>query len=226
VEWISYTGYGATDLWKLDFWPMSTHYSEEQAFSFSGLFLTLVKEQLFSRISEQYFIYPSETVVESDSICFSLSFPSTIPVSYRTDIRLTITDMGGKNVLDTMMDVINTGSTRQKSIIRPLESGKYIYNSSIRFNNKEYSFSDSLYIEKQKEELQIPGQNTLLLSEIGQPVSFQNITALAENLKNDNPGDDRFIEDSIQLNRNWWLLILILAFLAIEWIYRRFAGLD
>jgi hypothetical protein len=57
-------------------------------------------------------------------------------------------------------------------------------------------------------------------------VSFQNITALAENLKNDNPGDDRFIEDSIQLNRNWWLLILILAFLAIEWIYRRFAGLD
>ena len=227
TEWNGYHTlvYGATDLWKLDFWPMSTHYSEEQAFSFSGLFLTLVKEQLFSRISEQYFIYPSETVVESDSICFSLSFPSTIPVSYRTDIRLTITDMGGKNVLDTMMDVINTGSTRQKSIIRPLESGKYIYNSSIRFNNKEYSFSDSLYIEKQKEELQIPGQNTLLLSEIGQPVSFQNITALAENLKNDNPGDDRFIEDSIQLNRNWWLLILILAFLAIEWIYRRFAGL-
>lgn len=218
--------YGATDFWKLDFWPMSTEYSEEQAFSFSELFLSMVKEQLYSRISEQYFIYPSESTDESDSIIFSVSFPSTIPVSYKTDIRFSITDMAGKSILDTTIETINTGSTKQKFTIRPVAGGKYIYNSSISFNNKKFSFSDSLYVGRHNREMQIPGQNTLLLSEIGQPVSFKDITSLTENLKKENSGADLFIEDSIQLNRNWWLLILILAFLAIEWIYRRSAGLD
>jgi len=218
--------FGATDFWKLDFWPMSTEYSEEQAFSFSELFLSMVKEQLYSRISERYFIYPSESTDESDSIIFSVSFPSTIPVSYKTDIRFSITDMAGKNILDTTIETINTGSTKQKFTIRPVAGGKYIYNSSISFNNKKFSFSDSLYVGRHNREMQIPGQNTLLLSEIGQPVSFKDITSLTENLKKENSGADLFIEDSIQLNRNWWLLILILAFLAIEWIYRRSAGLD
>ncbi len=218
--------FGATDLWKLDFWPMSTEHSEEQAFAFSELFLTLVKEQLLSRISEQFFLFPSESTKESDSISFSVSFPSTIPVSYKTDITLSIRDMNGKVVLDTTIKTINTGSTKQKFAIRAIAGGKYIYNSSINLNNKEYFFSDSLYIRKHNRELQIPGQNTLLLSEIGQSVSFNDITALAENLKEENSGADLFIEDSIQFNRNWWLLLLILASLAIEWIYRRYTGLD
>ena len=155
-----------------------------------------------------------------------VSFPSTIPVSGKTDIRFSIKDMAGKNVLDTTIETINTGSTKQKFTIRPIAGGKYIYSSSIHFNNKEYSFSDSLYIEKHNQELQVPGQNTLLLNEIGQPVSLKDITLLTEKLKKENSGADLFIEDSIQLNRNWWLLIMILAFLAIEWIYRRSAGLD
>jgi hypothetical protein len=228
TQWKGYHAlvFGASNFWQLDFWPMSTEYSEEQAFSFSELFLTVVKEQLYSRISEQYFIYPSESTDESDSISFSVSFPSTIPVSGKTDIRFSIKDMAGKNVLDTTIETINTGSTKQKFTIRPIAGGKYIYSSSIHFNNKEYSFSDSLYIEKHNQELQVPGQNTLLLNEIGQPVSLKDITLLTEKLKKENSGADLFIEDSIQLNRNWWLLIMILAFLAIEWIYRRSAGLD
>ncbi len=228
TEWNGYHTlvFSATDFWKLDFWPMSTDYSEEQAFSFSELFLKLVKEQLYSRISEQYFIYPSEKPNESDSINFSISFPSTIPVSYKTGIRLSVKDMAGKNVLDTTIETINTGSSRQKFAIRPLEGGKYIYNSSIDFKNKKYSFSDSMYIENCNRELQIPGQNTLLLNEIGLPVSLNDITASAENFINENSGADFFIEDSIQLTRNWWLLILILSFLAVEWIYRKYAGLD
>ncbi len=228
TQWKGYHAlvFGATDFWKLDFWPMSTEYSEEQAFSFSELFLSMVKEQLYSRISEQYFIYPSESTDESDSIIFSVSFPSTIPVSCKTKIRFSITNMAGKNVLDTIIETINTGSTKQKLTIKPLTGGKYIYKSSIDFNNKKYSFSDSLYVGKHNRELQIPGQNTLLLSEIGQPVSLKNITLLEEILKKENSEADLFIEDNIQLNRNWWLLTLLLAFLAIEWIYRRSVGLD
>lgn len=228
TEWKRYHAlvFGATDFWKFDFWPMSTEYSEEQAFSFSELFLTLVKEQLFSRISEQYFIYSSESTDESDSISFSVSFPSSIPVSYRTDIHLSITGMAGKGVLDTTIEITNTGSTKQKFAIRPFAGGKYLFKSSISFSNKEYSFSDSLHIEKHNRELQIPGQNTLLLSEIGQPLSLEDSASLAENLKKEISAAEFFIEDSFQLNRNRWLLILILAFLAIEWIYRRAAGMD
>lgn len=227
-EWKGYPAlvFAATDFWKLDFWPMSTEHSEEQAFSFSELFISLLKEQLLSRISEQYFLYPAEKAMDTDSIRFSVSFPSTIPVSYKTDIRFSVKDMAEKTVLDTTMKIINTGSRKQMITIGALRAGNYTFSSTSAFKNKRYFFSDSLHIGRQDRELQISGQNTLLLSETGQPLNADDSMALVQNLMADNAGKELFIEDSIQLNRSWWLLIMLLALLTTEWIYRRSKLLD
>jgi hypothetical protein len=210
----------------MDFLPMSTEYSEEQAFSFSAGIISLLKEQLLAGISEQYYIYPAQTVCESDSATFSLSFPSTIPVSGKAKIEFTVkTTTDGKTVLDTVLQTINTGSLKQKIFFKPLSGGNHIFTSTITSGNKKYSFSDSLFVEKQTGELQISGQNSTLLSEIGKPVSLKDSLLLARNLTTENR-HEQLTEERFRLGRTWWLLALMLVLFGIEWAYRRRLGMD
>lgn len=228
TEWQGYQvlALAAKDFWRWDFWPMSLEYSEEQAFSFSGLFITTLTEQLLTRISEQYFIYPASSISESDSIIFTVSFPSTIPVACKSKISFTIKNSSNQSVLDTAVEIINNGSLNRKISLKPLSAGIYSLSSSISGNQKKYTFSDTLFIGVRQSELQIPGQNKILLSEIGHPFDPIDSTSLFKDMLNDNSNNDSIVKDSYQLNRTWLLLSCILILMGFEWMYRRLIGLD
>lgn len=216
----------ASDFWRWDFWPLSAEYSEEQAFSFSQLLVSTIKEQLLSGTSEQFFLYPQKSTTESDSLFFSLSFPSDIPISNKANIEIIVKSHNGKTVIDTLIETINTGSANQKISTGFLDTGKYLFTGTISSKNRKFSFSDSLYIENYNDEMHINGQNTLFLNEIAHPLNLNDSSSILGFLTNDNTQNRQLIKDSYQLNRNWLILILLLILFGTEWAYRRFTGLD
>lgn len=216
----------AKDFWKWDFLPMSVDYSEDGAFSFSEILISILKDHLLSLLSEQFFIYPASQTNTCDSLELYLSFPSAVAVAENSQLSVMIKNDGGSTVLDTSINVLNTGSQHQKVVLGPLRAGKYKLTSSLHKNEKKYIYTDSIEVKTALDELQISGQNTLLLSDIGLPINTQDSLALTSHLKIDNTSNGFFKEDNFQIRRNWLLLIAILMILGTEWFLRRIKVLD
>ena len=216
----------ARDFWRWDFWPMSLARSEEQAYSFSDLFINTIKNKLLEQLSDHFFVYPSKEQRESDSLIFSVSFPSEISIS--SDIKLTfsLSDFSRKRILDTSFTITNTGSSNQSVSLTGISAGSYLYKCTASSNAKTFTYKDTLYIRPDISEFMITGQNLLFLREIGQDVDLSDSIAISRFIGTKLSAKASATPQSFKLNRSWWMLAAIFLLFAIEWIFRRRELLD
>ncbi|NLG17761.1 MAG: hypothetical protein GX556_10560 [Fibrobacter sp.] len=212
------------DIWKWDFWPMSVSRQEEESFLFSDHLISVLKEMLLANLSDRFFAWP-QYLNNSESARFALSFPSEIPVSSSLKISFQFSDLSGKPLKDTTFNIINTGSAKQYAILQPLEPGAYLFSSSASFENRTFSFKDSLYAEPDRSEFMVTGQNTAVLKEFGREIDLNDSSAIAEVFSNRTINTEASV-NSFRITRSWFLLIAIFLLLLTEWGYRRFSGLD
>ncbi|NLE01567.1 MAG: hypothetical protein GX640_17015 [Fibrobacter sp.] len=215
-----------SDFWRWDFWPLSVTQSEENAFSFSSILISILKDQLLNSLSDAFHMYTTSIIKENDSIPFLLSLPTSISNQSRVNITLEIRDMSGASVIQQPYPVTRTGSSNQSIMVKPLPEGRYSYTAKFSYLKKQYSFSDIIQVQKNQAEITINDQNRALLEQIGQPVDLQNQLSFAKHVLSDQSGTDELIRVNVKIARGWALLAAIFLLFSIEWILRRYLTLD
>ena len=210
----------AKDFWRSDFWPLSVSSGEEDAFLFSDIIISQVKQILSSNLTNRYFAYPADIPCSTLPVPFAIILPSVIT---STGSLLDISfNFSGAGRHDTTIRIFNSGTSHTQTDLFYLPPGQYSYTSTIK-SHSNFTYSDSIFVQPDKSENLVTSQNTAFLKEIGSPLSLDKIDSeLSTGKGNTAP----VIRDTFRISRTWPLLIAIFMLFAGEWILRRARGLD
>jgi hypothetical protein len=213
------------DFWRWDFLPLAVEPDEDHPFAFSERLVVFSKETLVNALSEALFLYPEDALTESDSLRFRVSLPAGLPIP--ADIRVSCKLIAAESVaLDTSFMLRSTGISNESCLFKPLPCGAYRIEATAEANNRHFTFADSVFVEEDRSEYMVNGQNTALLQEIAQPISGFSESSLKALFFSNGSEINQSVKKTIHLNRNWPLLMLIFTVFSVEWILRRVLKLD
>jgi len=213
-------------IWRWDFWPMSSDRAESELFGFSNILLAKVKELLLDNISDEFLLYPAQTLHETDSAKFMMSLPSSIPIfeTFKLEVKIQNENIS----IDTTLNYYPTGLNRQPLSFKALPEGKYSIASKITAGSVKAEFSDSFTVNRDMSELSVLAQNTQFLQEFAHPLDFNDSAALQALFTSWNEVNSakNTVTETIRISRSWLLLSVLLLLLAAELIMRRKYGID
>lgn len=212
----------AREFWRWDFWPLSVGEGEEEAFSFSQILLSSLKNALSSQLGNGYYAYPSEMPAASIPTTFALLFPPAIAAQSNPTISF-LFRKEGKKIGDTTLHYYYSGTSRPTTVFPPLDRGFYQYETVLKSAGYSAVYRDSLYVGKESAEFMSGDQNTSLLKELGRGLNLSEIDG--NTFSTDNEGG-RMLRETVQISRTWPLLIIILILFAAEWTLRKIKELD
>jgi hypothetical protein len=215
----------AREIWRWDFLPLAVDPDEDRTFAFSRCLIGLSKEILVNSLSEELVLFPAAPLTESDSLPFRVVFPVDVPVpaDVRLECRFTSAQRSG---FDTVFVMQSTGTARQAVRFKPLPCGAWRLEVSATASNRRYQFSDSVFVGEDRSEYRTNSQNVSLLQEIAQPIADFSAPSLNSRFFTAASGVNQPVRKTVNLNRNWPLLLLIFAVFSAEWILRRVWRLD
>jgi hypothetical protein len=219
------------DLWRMDFLPLSITGRTETG-SFLGYVTDYVKQQITVNNSRNFFVFPSAAeVYENDSILFNVLLPSDF-----NDIPAG-SDRYGKNTGCFVQFTVDSLSRRIYATgnvpvnlkaplggivaLPPLAGGTYYYRCSFEAKGLVGNFADSLYVEKNREELSVAGQNTTLLDQFSFPLKKNSPQALLDAYAGAFASKRTTTFDAFEIHRSWILLSVIILLMTAEWVVRR-----
>jgi hypothetical protein len=221
------------DLWRLDFWPLSAARQSESE-SFIQHVASFVKQQIVQNNTSGFLVYPSSSeLFENDSVRLTLMLPSD--PNARNFQQSGPYDPMASFIVDTLSKtVLSSGPLkidmddpfRGTVMLPPLSHGTYRYQCAIEFGGTRYEFHDTLHIDPNQEELSVPGQNTVLLNQIGLPLQQNSVRAVLEAYAAASTSKRDIVADTFELRKSWPLLAVILGFLTLEWLVRRRQNLE
>ena len=83
------------------------------------------------------------------------------------------------------------------------------------------SFPDSVFIDQDRSEYLVQGQNNSLLRALAQPLDNFSDSSLRNAFFSSSAEMKQPVKETVRLNRSWPLLLIILLVFAAEWIMRR-----
>ena len=83
------------------------------------------------------------------------------------------------------------------------------------------SYPDSLYIDQDRSEYSLCGQNIPLLQSLARPLEDASEETLRSVFFSAGTGMQQPVKVTVRLNRSWPLLIMLFLILTTEWILRR-----
>ena len=221
--------FAAKGIWRWDFWPKSLGNKKDTKF-FTDFLIDRMQALIHYNTNQTFYIYPDiSPVYETDSLSFKIALPSYLYnfPSVKTDFY--ITSPHGDTLFDSTFNLMPFQAYSLSLKTPPLHRGKYLYTCSIATERGTIAYSDSIKIYSDNSELRVLGQNTIMLNEIANPVTFSD-TASINALFTDNKtkpykGSETTIR-TLKINRSWFMLAFILILLGIEWVLRRAWRLD
>lgn len=215
----------ANEIWRWDFLPLAVEPDEGHVFAFSERLIAFSKEMLVNALSEALYLYPDGPPTESDSLRFRIVLPVGLPVP--ADIRLSCKFTSIKHdAFDTAFVLNSTGASNQTVLFRPLPAGDYKIEAFAVSKSRRYMFADSVFIEDDRSEYLVNGQNVSLLQEVAQPLPDFSESSLKTLFFPRVSEVNQSVKKTIHMNRNWPLLMLIFGIFSVEWILRRVLKLD
>ncbi|MFP4241438.1 MAG: hypothetical protein ACLFTW_05660 [Chitinispirillaceae bacterium] len=213
-------------IWKWDFWPMSVNRAENESFAFSKTLLSKARDILLNNISDTYLLYPPEPACESDSVRMMMALPSSTPVFEPLSLSLIVKDTAV--VMDTSYTYTPQGLNNQSVTLSPLPAGSYEIESELKTEGSRFSSKSSFSVQPDQNELSVKVQNSLFLQKFARPVDLNEENALDELLSilDQRSMEEYTITENIRIQRSWFLLALILSFIAAELILRKKWGVD
>ncbi len=226
----------AQDLWHIDFWPLSVD-GLRGAAPFLQCVVSFVKQRILHNSAGDFLVYPSASeLYENDSLSFNVVLPSDLADIFREEhpalesrglpVRFTV-DSLTRTVYSTDSALIDIMEFQRGTVVLPpLRSGAYRYRCNLEYHGLKREFSDSLYIDRNQEELSVQGQNAVLLDQMGLPLKANSVKSVLEAYAAASAVKRPTVVDSLELGKSWELLSVILALLALEWLFRRKQGLE
>jgi hypothetical protein len=216
--------FAAANAWRWDFWPLAVEPDESRAFDFSERLIELTKDVLINGLSEDLLFFPAATLSESDSLQFLAVFPAHLPVP--SGVGLSISFSSTNSVpYDTAFEMNFTGSPHQIVRLKTMPAGHYrlkVFSTASTLGaTLRCSFPDSVFIDQDRSEYQVQGQNISLLQVLAQPLDNFSGSSLRDAFFSNYAGMKHSVKETIRLNRCWPLLLGILFIFAAEWIMRR-----
>jgi hypothetical protein len=226
----------AQDLWHIDFWPLSVD-GLRGAAPFLQCVVSFVKQRILRNSAGDFLVYPSASELhENDSLSFNVVLPSDLADIFREEhpalesrglsVRFSV-DSLTRTVYSTDSALIDIMEFQRGTVVLPpLHSGAYRYRCNLEYHGLKREFSDSLSIDRNQEELSVPGQNTVLLDQMGLPLKTNSPKSVLEAYAAASAVKRPTVVDSLELGKSWALLSIIFALLAFEWLFRRKQGLE
>ena len=214
----------ASGVWRWDFAPLAVTGAEEQPFAFSSGMVALVKDMLTDALSDRLLVYPPGPLTEIDSLPLRVVFPATLPIP--SEVRLSCRFIADRFRFDTTFTVTAAGGSGQSVRIKPLPAGRYRLETEGTAGSRHISFADSLFIDQDRSEYSVSGQNITLLREFAQPLPEINDTSVLASIFAASQATGGRVKETIPVQRDWPLLIIILGVLGVEWVARRVMRLD
>jgi hypothetical protein len=217
---------GLKNFWKWDFYPLVSDLGEENTFTFSRRIVNVVKELLSFQSSSGYTTIVNNDVTDSDPFSIDHYLPQSVGFDDRVTISCTVKRSDNVTLLDSSITTIHDGTGKIHTAFKAVSSGNYKYTTTIRNGNELHTYTDSVHINIDNSEFSITGQNEYIFSDIAQPI-IQTDTASLERILNESDNVVALpIKQSVTLNRNWLLILLILATYGVELFLRRRWKLD
>ena len=197
------------NIWALEFWPMGN--SARGKTSFGDALIELCVTQRLSTLSGTWYATPEQLpVYENDSSTMVINQPSE---AIDAPFTLTISDQHAK----TIATLLVTNHQSQANVTMPLlKAGPYTY--ALKQKN-QIVFSDSLSVIPNRSEFCVSDQNRLLLDQFCRSITLRD-TLNAQTLFN-HATDRPVISTAWRIEKNWWLLLLIMGIWGAEWIVRK-----
>jgi hypothetical protein len=214
------------DFWKWDFYPLISDLGEENTFAFSRRIVNAVKELLSSQSSSAYIAAVNSEITDSDPFSLEHYLPQSIGFNDRITIHCTVKRPDDKTVIDSSIVIIHDGTGKLHTVFKPVSQGNYKYITTIQDGNEQYTYTDSVFISNDKREYSVTGQNEYIFSDIARPIFKADSTSLERILNESDNLSILPIKQSVTLNRNWLLILLLLATYGIELFLRRHWKLD
>ncbi|MGD9200117.1 MAG: hypothetical protein PVI26_01015 [Chitinispirillia bacterium] len=211
-------------IWRWDFWPKSIE-KNSNLFSFSHFLSDHIHKIVSYNKNRSFYVFPSASpIYENDSLDFTLSFPSYLNNIPTINMDFTLISTNS----DTMYSLRKNYTLFKPQTVTlktpPVKHGKYSYICNITTDTGIIEYSDSISIFKDIQELQINGQNKILLNEVASPLPIEDLPDLISNIEStqrNNLNKMETIQYSFRFSQSWWMLLSILFLLFIEWFFRR-----
>jgi hypothetical protein len=219
------------DLWRMDFWPLSVATRSETA-SFLQYITAFVKQRVVLNNIRSFCAYPSASeLYENDSLFFTVLLPSDF-----NDIGGNATRSGDnaqvtvRFIIDSLSRTVYTTGPlpvnfkeplRGTVTLPPLAGGTYHYRCTIEAKGQSGSIEDSLYVDNNREELSVTGQNTMLLDQFGIPLKNNSVAAVLDAYAGASASKRITVFDTVEIRKSWFLLSVIIILMAAEWLVRR-----
>ena len=221
----NYVACAAKDIWRCDFMPLAIEPDENHAFAFSERLIAFSKAMLVNSLSDELFLYPSAALLESDSLGFHIALPVGLPVPADVRVRCKFAS-AQRGIFDTAFVIKYNGISQQTVRFKPLPFGAYTIEASAEASDRRYHFEDSVFVDEDRSEYMVNGQNSALLQEIAQPIADLSPASLKTLFFNTSSENNQPVKRTVPLNRSWPLLLLIFGIFATEWVLRRVLKLD
>jgi hypothetical protein len=216
-------------LWRWDFLPRSIDKNRDFQF-FSDLLLDRMRTIIEYNSSNDFYAYPDiSPIYENDSIVFRLAFPASLQNATESDISIIITTLDGEKVYESSRTSTIFQSRTHTVKASPLPPGTYQYTGTIVTATTRKTYSDSIKVFAGNSEVRVLGQNTVVLSELGKQLVPFDTLVQSPLFSVDRATTGKNVETitrTVQLNRSWFLLILIIALFTVEWALRRIWRFD
>jgi len=220
--------FAARGIWRWDFWPQSVAKDRNAPF-FSDFLIDRMQELVQYNTNKNFYVYPNiSPLYDSDSISLKLALPSYLYNFSSIAVNAKVITLTGDTILDH--NVTSTPFHLQTHPLRipPCVEGTYKFTCTISSEKGTVDYSDTLSVMSDNSELQVSGQNTVLLEEFAYPIppSYVNQieTFFAESENKDQRNE--IITRTIHLRRSWYILLILFALFGLEWIIRRVWRLD
>jgi hypothetical protein len=215
-----------TDFWKWDFYPLVSDLGEENTFAFSRRIVDAVKELLSSQSSTVYTAVVNSEITDSDPFSIEHYLPQSVGFNDRITVHCTVKRPDDKTVIDSSIVMLHDGTGKLHTVFKPVSMGNYNYITTIQDGNEQYTYTDSVFISSDNREYSVTGQNEYIFSDIARPISNADTISLERILNESNNLSIIPIKQSITLNRNWPIILLILTAYGIELFLRKRLKLD
>ena len=220
----NFIAFAASDAWRWDFWPLAVEPDESRSFDFSDRLLELTKTILINGLSEELLFFPAGPLSEPDSLQLLAVFPTHLPIPSGIRLSISLASKGSVSY-DTTVEMSYSGSPQHIVRLKTMPAGHYRLKVSATSPTSKSvvrcSFPDSVFIDQDRSEYLVQGQNNSLLRALAQPLDDFSVTSLSEAFFSSSAEMKHPVKETVRLNRNWPLLLGILFVFAAEWIIRR-----
>jgi len=216
----------ATGFWRWDFAGLRDPAASNTTSPFSSAVLAIARERLVANLTRNLVVFPAESpLAEGRPVRLLALFPAGDDWGQVSQLRVVAADSAGDTLRDTTVQV-DGGASRADIDLGLLAQGAYRCSAAMRRRSGAFTFSDTLVVEPDRTEEYVDGQNTHLLSQFGRivelsPRSIEELLTAAPPIS-----PDRTVPVTFRIEPTWYLLAMLLAMLALEWLLRRVWQLD